>query len=40
MVPLFAVVYDTIKRLVHRGLVKKEQVEIWEQYKADYPDEE
>ena len=39
-VPLFAVVYDTIKRLVHRGLVKKEQVEIWEQYKADYPDEE
>ena len=39
-VPLFAVVYDTVKRLVHRGLVKKEQVEIWEQYKADYPDEE
>ena len=39
-VPLFAVVYDTAKRLVRRGLVKKEQVEIWEQYKADYPDEE
>ena len=39
-VPLFAVVYDTIKRLVRRGLMKKEQVEIWEQYKADYPDEE
>ena len=39
-VPLFAVVYDTIKRLVRRGLVKKDQVELWENYKADYPDEE
>lgn len=39
-VPLFAVVYDTVKRLVRRGLVKKDQVELWENYKADYPDEE
>ena len=39
-VPLFAVIYNTIKRLVKRGLVKKEQTEIWDQYKADYPDEE
>ena len=39
-VPLFAVIYDTIKRLVKRGLFKHEQIEIWEQYKADYPDEE
>lgn len=39
-VPLFAVIYNTIKRLVRRGLLKKEQLEIWEQYKADYPDEE
>ena len=38
-VPLFAVIYDTIKRLVRRGLVKKNQVEVWEQYKADYPDD-
>ena len=38
-VPLFAVIYDTIKRLVRRGLIRKNQVEIWEQYKADYPDE-
>ena len=38
-VPLFAVIYDTIKRLVRRGLIKKGQVEVWEQYKADYPDE-
>lgn len=39
-VPLFAVIYNTIKRLVCRGLLKKDQLEIWEQYKADYPDEE
>ena len=39
-VPLFAVIYDTIKRLVRRGLFKKELLEFWEQYKADYPDEE
>ena len=39
-VPLFAVIYDTVKRLVRRGLFKKGQVEVWEQYKADYPDEE
>ncbi|MBQ6719328.1 MAG: AI-2E family transporter [Oscillospiraceae bacterium] len=39
-VPLFAVIYDTIKKMVRRGLFKKEQLELWEQYKADYPDEE
>ena len=39
-VPLFAVIYDTIKKLVRRGLFKKDQLEVWEQYKADYPDEE
>ena len=38
-VPLFAVIYNTIKRLVRRGLVRKDQQEIWEQYKADYPDD-
>ena len=38
-VPLFAVIYDIIKKLVRRGLYKKEQNQIWEQYKADYPDE-
>lgn len=38
-VPLFAVIYDTIKRLVRRGLFRKDQIELWEQYKADYPDE-
>ena len=39
-VPLFAVIYDTIKRLVLRGLEKHGLSEIWQQYKADYPDEE
>lgn len=38
-VPLFAVIYDTVKKLVRRGLTKKGQIEVWEQYKADYPDE-
>ena len=38
-VPLFAVIYDIIKKLVRRGLAKKEQIQVWEQYKADYPDE-
>ena len=39
-VPMFAVIYDTVKKLVRRSLVKKGQIEVWEQYKADYPDEE
>lgn len=39
-VPLFAVFYDTVKKLVRRGLHKKNKIEIWEQYKADFPDEE
>ena len=33
-VPLFAVIYDTVKKLVRRGLDKKGQIEVWEQYKA------
>ncbi|MGM9550500.1 MAG: AI-2E family transporter [Faecousia sp.] len=39
-VPLFAVIYDIIKKLVRRGLDRKGQIEAWDQYKADYPDEE
>lgn len=39
-VPFFAVVYDIIKKLVRRGLSRTGQTQIWEQYKADYPDEE
>ena len=39
-VPLFAVIYDTVKKLVCRGLNKKGLNHIWDQYKADYPDED
>ena len=39
-VPMFAVIYDTIKKLVRRGLHKKGQTDLWEHYKADYPDED
>ncbi len=38
-VPVFAVLYDIVKKLVRRGLTRKGQIELWEQYKADYPDE-
>lgn len=37
--PLFAVIYDTVKKAVRRGLAKQGKIELWEQYKADYPDE-
>ena len=33
-------IYDTIKRLVRRGLRKKEHMELWEQYRADFPETE
>lgn len=39
-VPLFAVIYDLVKKLVRRGLEKRDAYELWEKYKADYPDEE
>ena len=39
-VPMFAVIYDTVKKLVRRGLHTKGQTELWDHYKADYPDEE
>ncbi len=39
-VPLFAVIYDLVKKLVCRGLKKRDAYELWEKYKADYPDEE
>ena len=38
-VPMFAVIYDIVKKLVRRGLDKKGQNQLWDQYKADYPDE-
>ncbi len=39
-VPVFAVIYDTVKKLVRRGLHNKGQMELWDHYKEDYPDEE
>ena len=39
-VPIFAVLYDAVKKLVRRGLYKKGQSDLWEQYKETYPDEE
>jgi len=39
-VPMFAVIYDVGKKLVRRGLDGKGQFHIWDQYKADYPDED
>ncbi len=38
-VPLFAVIYDLVKKLVRRGLTNKNQIELWQKYKADYPDD-
>ncbi len=35
-VPLFAVIYDLIKRLVHRGLAKNDCIEILRQYNEEY----
>ena len=35
-VPLFAVVYDIIKRLVHRGLAKNGCVDVLRRYNEDY----
>ena len=39
-VPLFAVLYDLLKRLVRRGLVKNGCVDVLKQYNEDYHEEE
>lgn len=38
-VPLFAVLYDLLKRLVKRGLAKNGCIDVLKQYDADYHDE-
>ena len=38
-VPMFAVIYDIVKKLVRRGLSNKGQLQMWEQYHEDYPEE-
>ena len=39
-VPLFAVLYDLVKKLVIRGLKKTNQMELWQEYRAKYPEED
>lgn len=38
-VPAFAVLFDILEKLVRRGLSRKDQIELWEKYKADFPEE-
>ena len=38
-VPLFAVIYDLVRKLVKLGLRKKGRTELWDKYVADYPNE-
>lgn len=38
-VPLFAVIYDIIKKLVYRGLRRNGQIDTWEQYKHEFGEE-
>ena len=38
-VPFFAVLYDVIKKLVYKGLVKNGCLDIWKEYKQDYGEE-
>ena len=37
-VPVFAVFYDLVKKLVIRGLKKKGHYELWDKYRADFPE--
>ena len=39
-VPLFAVIYDLVRKLVKFGLRKKGKSELWDKYAADYPNDE
>lgn len=39
-VPVFAVIYDIIKKLIHRGLNRRNQLKRLEAYNAEYPDDE
>lgn len=38
-VPLFAVIYDLVKKLVYRGLRRNECVEVWDEYQRVYSEE-
>lgn len=39
-VPLFAVIYDLVRKFVKIGLSKRGEMALWEQYVADYPNED
>ena len=39
-VPLFAVIYDIAKKLIYKGLRKHNRLDMWDEYKEKYPDEE
>lgn len=39
-VPVFAVFYDLVKKFVIRGLRKRGHMELWYQYRADFPSED
>lgn len=39
-VPLFAAIYDVVRKLVKIGLRRKGRFELWDQYSADYPNED
>ena len=38
-VPVFAVIYDGVRKLVKRSLRRKDEYELWERYRADFPQE-
>lgn len=38
-VPLVAVIYDVVKKLVHRGLKKNNCIEVWDEYNRVYGEE-
>ena len=38
-VPLFAVLYDLVKKYVLRGLKSKDQMELWQAYRSEFPDD-
>lgn len=39
-VPLFAVIYDLVRKFVKIGLRKRGKMELWDQYVADFPNED
>ena len=38
-VPLFAVIYDLLKKLIYRGLRKNQRLDIWDEYKQEFGEE-